>query len=561
MNSPHWSRLAACCILGLTCVGCGKTDENQTQSAGNYHRDDVTEFHALGWLGGSSHPLAVDVIVREEGPERHPGGIVIRELVDDGPLASAGLQSGDAIVGVGQQLLPNKEDPTLDFVGLVEGEISAEQEKLSLKYLRHGQLREAVLPLHREPLERGLPWEVGRYRTAVQLGLDYLKAQQQPDGSVATSANSAAATICTTAISGLAFLARDDFRPQAKQCSQFVKQHLADAERSPVVAAYALMLLCEGKAAIPDLADLKPIGQLIESLASQQREDGGWDAGLGETDIQSTGDDETPIATADDGRVDVEGTFVTNQVLLALGLAERNGIVIDNSRIEKAIAFLKEQAKARIASPIDRRLKAGLSAGTIAAMVELNVDRSDSFLVDLFREVRARLGDLYFSPSLAVPHTLVAAVCSRQSGGPAWIAFHSQSKFLLTSLQQLDGRFVRYPGVGESLGVLELFCSGDAWRTAHYVLALSLPETTMNGLAAEKSPPLLTSRDGDGKRGTSTADAKQPATAGALKLDFDPTGLSPEELREKLMEQLKEQGVQMGDGDVPIMTTTKEPPE
>ena len=95
-----------------------------------------------------------------------------------------------------------------------------------------------------------------------------------------------------------------------------------------------------------------------------QQENGGWLTSADEATDSEAGD-ESP--TTD--RCDVLGTFATNQILLSLAVAERNGMSGDNGPIEKAVAYLKSQAEARISSPVDRRIKAGLSAGTAAALI------------------------------------------------------------------------------------------------------------------------------------------------------------------------------------------------
>ena len=56
-----------------------------------------------------------------------------------------------------------------------------------------------------------------------------------------------------------------------------------------------------------------------------------------------------------------------------------------------------------------------------------------------------------------------------------------------------------------------------------------------------------------------SVEKKAQTLSGGLQLDFDPTGMSPEELKEKMMEQLKEQGINVDGADIQIMSSSESP--
>lgn len=73
---------------------------------------------------------------------------------------------------------------------------------------------------------------------------------------------------------------------------------------------------------------------------------------------------------------------------------------------------------------------------------------------------------------------------------------------------------------------------------------------------------MLVARSGDGSKTDSTESPNQgdrAKMAQGLTLDFDPTGMSQDELKDKLMEKLKEQGIDVDGANVQIMTTDEPP--
>ena len=161
---------------------------------------------------------------------------------------------------------------------------------------------------------------------------------------------------------------------------------------------------------------------------------------------------------------------------------------------------------------------------------------------------------------MSVPHTFSAAMLSRQSGVNSWIDHHRHAKLLLSQLQLSDGSFEQIAGSKSAPLDIEQAWDNDHWRTAHYCLILQLQNDVMAAFAAEKSHPTLVARAGDGTLQKKTVGGEKGTTlSGGLQLDFDPTGMSPEELKEKMMEQLKEQGINVDGADIQIMSSSESP--
>ena len=511
----------------------------------DYIDSQVTEFHNLGWLGATGHPTTVTIRLEDPDNPRsslNPGGIVLREIGEWSPLGDAGCRPGDVLVKVGESYLPNKEDPTLDLIGLVEGEISAGKQEIAIVRLRDGKVDEFSIPVTMPALEAGYPLDIQRFKTAGRQGLAFLSNAQRDDGSFDTDSNSATSRLAVTSLAGLAFLASGstrsdgDFAANIDLCFEFVEANAAApleddsaGEQTSVFAvSYALMFLAElSNTQRMNMEVMQALGQCMGRLLSLQHEDGGW--GLG--------DDPDSLGYSD-------LTLATNQALMAIGMAERANVSGPNEPIEKACAFIKARTgdgrvvTANVAG-FDRRSEAGRSAGAAAALKSIGCSRYDSFLTQLV-DYNARLGKEIATGRSAVPlHILNTAILRRQIGGGSWGRFFEEFRILLVGLQRYDGSFASIVNPGRlAQGKLEFErqWAGDAWRTAGYSLALLLQEEHVplllcksDGLASHKT------RDSDGH--TTSGEAPPTMTAGGMQMPHGAMSFSldnPEELREML---------------------------
>ena len=588
-----YRRTSAVVALLLIVCGCeNKTTHSVAQPKTNLVDSSITEFHNLGWVGAMIHPLTEIVsFVDPDDPEASvsPGGLVIREVIDASPAAAAGLQIGDVIVGVGDDWVPIKDDPTLDVIELIELQVTAAEPTTDLKVYRNGKCETVSLKNVSNSLEGGLPNQVVRLSDAASRGLNYLAEQQNENGSFGAADASPESRLQSTAIAGLALLATGDekFTANVDQCKQFiggeidaliasaaddepekeeteakpgvVMMKMPSFEMEPLTAAYVLQFLAEAKIPMMDQQWMPRLFGTIGGLSKTQHDSGGWnvtsvaesnDAEPGDVDESNKTEESDDSETA----IDVAGTHTTNQVLLALGMLERTGMMGQPEIMIKACGYLKDQKAARSGGGIDRRLRATLSAGTGVAFVAINCQKTDSFLKDAMTDGLEKLGERYSSPNLAMSGLLSAGILAKQAGKDGWAQFHNETKYWLSSIQRPDGSFQSIPGTNGSPLAIESNSSDPIWSAAHYCLLLATQSTELKTLVGETKSPMMFARDSSGKKvegGDETA-AATPAgmPAGAQMIQLDLGDIEGGDIQEAIRKKLEEQGIEIGDAEI-----------
>jgi len=576
----------------------------------DYLDESVEHLHSLGWLGGRAHPsaVAVEVPVKRAREPLACGGMVVAQVFAGAPLASAGVARGDVIVGVGGEWLPNKEDPGLDLVDLVERAVSAEAQALELDVLSAGRLRSARVEIDVAPLEVGLPAAVVRFASAADAGLARLARLQQGDGSFPTAAGTEDAETAVAALAGLAFLAGGSTLEEGEHaarlalCEQRVRAALDDeaSELGSFALAFATAFLAELAGTGQHVADVgemqvtaiapgqevhlparglpegvevsellahalgesvqvhsaqqggeipealrarierrRALQSAVERLVALQQDDGGWPLGAGTEPGYS------------------ETTLATNQALLALGVAERAGLALDDEVIERACARLKAlTGDGRVIAPrvagFDRRREAGRSAGAAAALNALGCLESDEFLAALVRYDAEHGRDVGAGGGAAWLGLLNTALLRRQRGGPAWQTFFDDFRHLFVALQDPDGTFAALPLGPERTAAFEREWEGEAFRCALASLALSLQSDRLPLLLCRRTSPLASPRTGDGER---TERPDHTGGGGELPAEFGEGMMIQVGSPEELQEMLEKLGAD-GEGGVQVMTVT-----
>ncbi len=542
----------------LSMSACDQTDSRQSAKIDD--RDaSIAELHNLGWLGADAQPLNATLTMPDpENPDASvtPGGIVIVKVLGGWPLDAAQLKAGDVIVRVADDWLPIKEDPTLDLIKAVEDQINAGRKEIEVGYYRDGKFAKALIQTELESLDHGLPRPVARMVDLSTATLKHLARLQTDDGSFAVAADNVDAKLIATSMSGLAFLSADpsasnEFEQSVAGCLKYIGEQLdrfaSDSEAAgldPLTASHVALFLSESDIQLMDEDWLERLGVVLDSFATHQHESGGWNVSeLDYTDVDSDAEPSEPS-------VDILATFTTNQVLLALGVLERKGMTIDNAMIERAMTWLNEQSRLRVPSTVDRRVKALLSAGTAAALSALNCDRNDLLLKEHLAGALDRAHDVLTAPQLGLPGLVSIAIAARQAGNESWLQFHESVKHLAVSLPRPDGSVSDYPNVKRDPLDFELRVAGESWTTAHIGLLISMQSQSLEKLMAIETPDSMIVRDSTGKK--SDGSAGMPV----LKLDGANTA-DAEALKKMIMDQLKEQGMDVDESKLEIKTVEK----
>ena len=118
-----------------------------------------------------------------------------------------------------------------------------------------------------------------------------------------------------------------------------------------------------------------------------------------------------------------------------------------------------------------------------------------------------------------------------------------------------DGSTIDYPNIEQELLEFENAANGTVWRTAHLVLIQSMQSQQLKRVLAIDSPPQLVIRDGVGKKAALGPDGRR-SQAGVQVMKIDGNA-SAEELKQMIMERLKEQGMEVDEAKIIIGETKK----
>ncbi|MFK7767389.1 MAG: hypothetical protein AB8B55_09225 [Mariniblastus sp.] len=571
-------------VMLFVTVGCKeRMRRHGVPVSENFVDSKITEFHNLGWIGAQSHPLTSTLSFpdpNDRDSKISPGGLVIVKMAAGSPVDNAKLRHGNVIVGVEDEWLPIKDDPTLDFIERLELHVATGAKTTKLQVFDGYRCRTIEIQNVAGPLTPNQAGIFDRYQDAANLGLKYLAIQQKADG--AFGPEDFDHSLQTTSMAGLSFLASGDqqFQSNVDACLEFVAGKLdakilsataatnsddkvgpagaksnpgkltvmkmPELDLNPLTAACVAQFLAESKVQMIDPQWMPRMMGIVGSFAKSQNENGAWNS-----------------TQKIDGRpkLDIFATHTTNQVLLAMGMLERKGLTGNPEAIKRACEFLKQETELRAASSLDRRLKNTLTAGTAAALRSVNCQMTDDFFKRVVEGGLEGVDQCYASPILTVAGVLSTAVLARQTGDDAWAQFHDGTKYWLSSLQVPDGSFQSMPGT--MTNALNAENSNADLETAQYCLLLQMQSGKLKKMTAEIDSPMMVSRNSDGEK-VEGADQKTAADipgvpAGAKVMSFSMDDLSGEgSLEEQLKEKLKEMGIE---GDIKMGSPGEAPPE
>lgn len=539
----------------IATIGCSERQRSAPRET-DFVEAEITRLQNLGPLDAAVHPARKDIWVvdpNQYGEERHPGGIVLREIGEGSPLAGR-TRPGDVIYRIGDRWLPNVADPGEALIGMLEDALANDGPEFELGFLRRGKPQAVTLSLDLLPVDDGLPGLPGRSREMGRRAVDWLAGNQAADGSFGVAEATPESRLAVTALAGLAFLSagsdlgQGPHRDNLQECMTFIRGQLETSPSSGGALGHALSLgfLAEllGKSMHPDL--MQDLAGCLGAVLSMQDDEGGW-----------------PMAEPRDvlGYSDV--TLATNQVLLALGAAERAGVQGSPEPIEKACKFLKSRTnQGQVVfvtdEGFDRRCESGRSAAAAAALRALNVVTSDPFFSSLVEYHRPLVRAAAESPRGRGLHFLNSALLARQAGDAGWLTFHHEWKHQLVALQAADGSYGPLPGPAGAELLFDRQVEGPSYWTAIAAIVLHLPAERLPLHLAQRKVPMQPRRDGDGKvKEGGAAPGEGPPDglpAGAKMMQFS----SMEEAREFLESMgMDPDALESGVGEGKVIRTVK----
>lgn len=593
MDNYKIDSIHICIFLLLVSVlvpaGCeNSSSEPKTQVTANADLVDnsVEKFHNLGWLGVQTYPLKsafsfVDPVDSESSVS--PGGLVVANVMQATPAEAAGLKTNDVIVGIENEWLPIKDDPTLDVMEQIETRVTSGESETAILVYRDGEVSKLVLKNTVGSVDEGLPDKVARYSDAANLGLQKLASLQNDDGSFSDEQESFDNKLQIASLAGLAFLAspNDQLKSNIDSCKRFIADQLdsqtketvdqssqdlseepeepdpgnlasgammvqmPEFDMQPLTAAYVAQFLAEANVPMMDQKWMSRMLGIVGVLNRNQHESGGWNVSDSEE------------------QVDVPGTYTTNQALLAIGMLERKGISGNPETIKKACSYLKSQLTTRAGSSIDRRVKSALTAGTGAALVAINCQPSDPVLERSIEDGLAFAGEMYSSPRLNLTGLLSVALLAKQTGNENWQRFHENNKVFLTSVVAPDGSFFSFPGNNEP-SETEHLADNPIWQAAHYCLLLTMQSGNLKSFTGQTKSPMAVARNsaGEASKGGAKRPGMPPGLPGNGKMmSFTLDDLSGEgSMEDQIKEKLKEMGIDTSKIKMGSMNSTPSTP-
>ena len=270
-------------LLLLACLGC--ESKVATNNESSYRVPDIT--CSLGWLGAKAHPLTkVGRIDDPENPDRRltHGGLTLIEVAPKGEFSKLGLKKNDIIVQVAGQWLPLKENPMQDLMEMIETRITAEQNEITIGYLRQGKFSTTLLKPTRTSLDNNLPAASVQIVRVVETALQKLADGQLEDGSFPAGSDDVQQKLIATSSAGLAFLSAHEsyakrFDANVQRCLQFIANQFSDDlpdDMQVITFAYVAQFLAESEIELLEENWLDVVSVLNDKFAETQQESGAW---------------------------------------------------------------------------------------------------------------------------------------------------------------------------------------------------------------------------------------------------------------------------------------------
>lgn len=416
-------------------------------------------------------------------------GLEVRELFVKAPGDTGGLKQGDVILGAPKDF---KADAYHELGAAIELAEQAKKDKdavVELRVQRDGKdvTVKVTVPAY-GPEAKKFP--AGKMRDAVVAkALEYLAKQQQGDGGWECHLSGENGRVVMTSLCGMAMLAagntasKGDYKTNVRKAAEFVMANVGKESAFGNMGGggggnwnqtnwglgYGGIFLAEVQAASP-LSGLKEkLTWVRDQILANMESSGGFAHGPGGPNALNY----------------LELEIVSNYCIAALGGAMANGLEVDKTRLEKALAYVQACGGGKGGVGYSTRQgqvgwgDPGRTGGAIMAFGA--VGRADhpyykpmvGYLAGNLREII----DGHVSPTM---HHLSAASACWREGGKTWDAYWEAQRNECTMLRNPDGTFTGRPTKESAqMGRNNDLDLGPVWNTAHWTIILCLEKDNL----------------------------------------------------------------------------------
>ncbi|MCC6466013.1 MAG: PDZ domain-containing protein [Planctomycetes bacterium] len=436
-------------------------------------------------------------------------GLTVRKVFEGGPAAAAGLKEGDFILGAPKDFV---KDAYHELGAAIEAAECAKKDKEAIVELtlgRGGQTRTLKVQVRAfGPEAKKFPG--GKMRdTIVDESLKWLASQQQGDGGWECHLSGENGRTVMTSLCGLAFLAAGhtagsgEYKTNVKKAADFVVANVgqegafgnmgggANWNQTNWGLGYGGIFLAEVQSASAVPGVKEKLEWICDRIQANMEATGGFAHGPGGPNALNY----------------LELEIVSNYCVAALGGIQANGIKVDKSRIERALAYIQACGGGKGGVGYSTREgqigwgDPGRTGGAIMAFGAVGRDNHE-----YYKSMVAFLGgnlhdiiDGHVSPTM---HHLSAAAACRREGGKLWDSYWEAQRHECTMLRNPDSTFTGRPTKeSQTMGRNNDMDLGPVWNTAHWTIILCLEKDNL---------PVWMGKGGKGKK-PGKEEPKEPA--------------------------------------------------
>lgn len=461
-----------------------------TAQLDNFSSSSPDDLYNLGPIGGKASLKRTPI----KGVRV---GLVVKELVDNSPGKTAGLEIKDIIIGSPKNF---KSDAYLELAVAIELAESQRKEKsavVKLRIIRKGKeqyLKVNVKPYGKE--SKTTPTEKMR-NEIVKNGIEYIAKQQREDGGWRCGISQTNGRIVMTSLCGMAFLAAGntpdsgEYKQNITKAIEFV---LANIDTQPDNRGnrngpnhsqanwglgYSGMFLAEAENASHVEGVKEKLQEIADALCRCMEGSGGFAHGPGGPN---------PLDYT-------ELEIVSNYCVSALGGAVALGCKVPKGKIGAAISYIEKCGGGSSGVGYSTRKgqigfgEVGRTSGAIMAFGASGREKHKYYkkMCSWIKGNLEKVIDSHVSPSM---HQLATAAACHKLGTKMWDAYWKAQRQEFTMLRNPDSTFTGRPTEEtKERGLNEDIFLGPVWNTAHWTIILCLENDNLPVWYGKVKPP------------------------------------------------------------------------